>query len=71
MIGLEIDSTEDKFSISLDKNIFDKEIIISIIERLKVESIAKEVDFSENIIDVSNDIKTNWWKENKVSYLDL
>ncbi len=71
MTGMQISSTKDKFLISIDKNIFDNEIILNFIEGLKIDSLAKEVDLLDNLLEISEEIKDKWWKDNKASYLNL
>jgi hypothetical protein len=69
MIGYEVTSSENKVVVSIDKSLMDKEYVLKILDRLRLEYLAKKADFNESVMDLSDEIKTEWWKENKESFL--
>jgi hypothetical protein len=69
MGALEIKSTKDRMIISIDKSSIDSDYIIELMERLKVETLAKKVDFDKRILKLADEIKKKWWKENKDKFL--
>jgi len=69
MKALEIKSTRDRMIISIDKASIDSDYIIELMERLKVETLAKKVDFNKGILKLADEIKKKWWKENKKEFL--
>ncbi len=71
MEALEIKSTKDRMIISIDKSSIDSDYIIELMERLKVETLAKKVDFNKGILKLADEIKKKWWKENKDEFLEV
>ena len=70
MEAIDIKSTDAKYIITVDKSIVDMEIILDILEKLKLECLAKNIDFNENIVNLSEEIKKSWWKKNKDRFLE-
>lgn len=65
MTSIHLDTNEEKYLISLDKASFDKEWLIGLIERLRMEELAHKFNFSEDIEQLGEDIKSDWWSKNK------
>lgn len=63
MKGLNIQSEKNQIVIKIDRDTFDKNYLLSLLERMNVEQLAKKADFDESILDVADEIKKNWWKE--------
>ncbi len=70
MNPIQITTEKDRYLISLDKTAFDKRTLVSLIERLRIEFLANQVDFDESIEKLGEDIKQQWWKNNKKKFLD-
>lgn len=64
-----VESSGDRFIISIDKKSIDKDLLLQLIDNLRLESLADKVDFSEEIEELGEEIKKNWWKENKDRFI--
>jgi len=69
MKGLKIQSESNQIIISMNKNNFDENYLLRMIERMNIEYLAKKADFSENIVDLTDEINQNWWKEKGKKFL--
>ncbi len=70
MTGIHLDTQNDKYMISVDKSVFDKEWLIRLLESLRVEELAHQFDFDESIEDVGEEIKADWWAKNKNRFIN-
>jgi hypothetical protein len=70
MTSIHLDTNEEKYLISLDKASFDKEWLIGLIERLRMEELAHKFNFSEDIEQLGEDIKSDWWSKNKHRFVN-
>jgi hypothetical protein len=69
MDGLEINSQENKLIISMDKNLFSFQTLNHVVDYLKLEALLNKANFSEEILEVGEQIKKDWWEKNKNTYL--
>lgn len=69
MNGYEVTSLDNKVVVSMDKSLMDKEYVLKILERLRLEYLAKKADFDESVMELSKEIKTDWWQKNRESFL--
>ena len=69
MKAVTIDSSSDRFIISIDKSLVDKEVILRFLENLRLEFLAQKVDFGEDIEKLGDEIKADWWANNKGSFI--
>jgi hypothetical protein len=69
MEAVEVTSLKDRMVISIDKSLVSKEYLLNLLNRLYLEGLAKKADFDEEVLEVSEEIKSNWWKENKERFL--
>ena len=69
MEAIQIKSTNGELTIKVDKSRIDLDIILDFLERLRVEFLAKKIDFDEEVLKISDEIKTNWWSRNKERFL--
>ncbi len=65
MQAIDLQTTEDKFLISIDKNLVDKEFLLNLIEKIRLEYLVRKADFDESIKDLGEEIKADWWEKNK------
>ena len=65
MKAINIESTEDKYVISIDKNAIDKSFLFDLIDRLSIENLAQKIDLDDSIIELGEEIKKDWWENNK------
>ena len=69
MKAVTFDSSEDRFLISIDKKSINKDVLLQFLENLRLEALAEKVDFQEDIEDLGEDIKKDWWKKNKDRFI--
>ena len=70
MTSIHPDTQEDKYLISLDKASFDKEWLMSLLERLRMEELARKFNFDEDIEQLGEDIKNDWRNKNKSRFIN-
>ncbi|MCP1385348.1 hypothetical protein [Runella salmonicolor] len=70
MTSIHLDTLEDKYLISLDKSSFDKEWLMGLIERLRMEELAHKLNFDEGIEQLGEEIKSDWWNKNKQRFIN-
>ena len=63
--ALTIKTVDDRLLISIDKSYLDKDFLVRIINQIRIEYLAKKVDFNESIENLGEEIKENWWNRNK------
>lgn len=64
-----IENNREELIFKLKKSDFDSNFIISLIKRLETESLAQRSGFDESILSIAEEIKSDWWKQNKTDYL--
>ena len=69
MSTVKVKSSKDQFIISIDKDAINKESLLQFIENLRLESLAEKVDFDEDIEELGEEIKEDWWKKNKDRFI--
>ncbi len=65
MQSMTIETTSDKILITLDKKHVNQDAIIAMVKLIEIEAMAQEVNFSPDIAKLDEDIKRQWWQENK------
>lgn len=70
MTGIQLNTQNDKYLISVDKSMFDKEWLIKLLENLRVEELARKFDFDESIETLGEEIKAEWWAKNKKRFIN-
>ena len=69
MNAIEVQTSPDRYIISIDKSLMDKDVLFSFLERLKLEELARKVNFDESILEIGEEINKNWWKNNKSRFI--
>lgn len=70
MTSIHLDTSTDKYLISIDKKALDKTWLIKLVEKLRVEELAQQFDFNEEIEDLGEQIKADWWSKNKHRFIN-
>lgn len=70
MQAIDLQTTNDKFLISIDKNLVDKELLLNLIEKIHLESLVRKVNFDESLENLGEEIKVDWWKRNKDRFIN-
>lgn len=65
MEAISVESGKDKWLITVDANALDKDFVISLVEKLRLEYLAQKTNFDEEIESFGEEIKTDWWNKNK------
>lgn len=65
MEAVKLETQDDRFLISIDRNYVNQEVITRLIERIKLEHLVQKADFDESIEELGQRIKTDWWTKNK------
>jgi len=70
MSQVEIKTLKDKWIITVDKSVTDVETIDSFLKKLKIEELTRKADFDEEkLMQISDEIKKDWWDKNKKEFL--
>lgn len=70
MTSIHLDTLGEKYLISLDKSSFDKEWLMGLIERLRMEEPAHKLNFEEGIESLGEESKSDWWNKNKQRFIN-
>ena len=70
MTSIRLDTQNDKYTISVDKSAFDKAWIVRLVENLRMEELAHQFNFGEEIEVLGEEIKANWWATNKARFIN-
>lgn len=69
MEAVTLETQDDKFLISIDKNYVEKDFLVKLIDKIKLEHLVHKVDFDESIEELGEQIKADWWEKNKTRFL--
>lgn len=70
METLEIKSTKDKFIITIDRSTVNARVLTNLIKRLRLEQLVQKANFDDDIVELGEQIKKDWWKKNKKRFLE-
>jgi hypothetical protein len=71
MDAISINTTPDKFVISIDKKFLREEVVLDLVERLHIEHLAESINFDAGIEQMGTEIKADWWAKNKERILGI
>lgn len=66
----DIKSTKDKFIITVDRSAVDARFLTNFVKRLRVEQLIRKANFDDDILELAEKIKRDWWKKNKKRFLE-
>jgi hypothetical protein len=66
----EIKSTRDKLIITVDRSAVDARFLTNLVKRLRVEQLIRKANFDDDILELAERIKKDWWKKNKKRFLE-
>ena len=69
MEAIQVEDNKNQFFISIDKNAIDKETLLELLTKIRVEHLSRKVDFSEDIEQLGEEIKSDWWRKDKDKWL--
>ena len=65
MKTISLETAGDEFVIRLKRNSIDEAFVMELLRKLRMEQLAKEVDFDADIEKLGEEIKAEWWQKNK------
>ena len=72
MAAIDIETKNQKYIISIDRNMMDSNAFYAFFERLRTEFLAQKMNTDEaDLMSLSEEIKTNWWQRNQTKILDI
>ena len=60
MDAISVNTTPDKFVISIDKSFLKEDFVLNLVERLRMEYLAEAIDFNADIEKMGDTMKTDW-----------
>ncbi len=69
MRAIEFNSNKDRFLISIDKSFIDQKVLYGLLDNMRLELLAKKINFSKSVEEIGDEIKADWWKKNKKKFL--
>ncbi len=63
--AITLQTTNNSFLITIDKKYIEQDVIFRLMNRIRLEYLVKTVDFDENIEILAEEIKSDWWENNK------
>lgn len=69
MEAITLEKQANRFVISIEEGYINKDALTQLIERLKWEHLIEKADFDEDIVAFGEEIKANWWAQNKERFL--
>ena len=65
MQGIAVQTTKNKYKISIDKKFYGEKTVTSLLNFLELEYLAGRVDLKKSVMDISKEIKSGIWKKEK------
>ena len=69
MTAIQVSRNETEMIINIPKSSVAPEVIMRILERFRFEELIQKADFQEDIEDIGEEIKADWWSKNRDKYL--
>lgn len=67
---IQIRSEAGKITITIDVASVELAELARLLAFAQTEKLVRKADFSENVLNVGDDIKREWWQKNKARYLE-
>jgi phage gp29-like protein len=71
MTAIQVNSTATETIINIPKAAVAPEIVMRILERIRFEELIQKSDFQEDIENIGEEIKADWWQRNRDKYLQI
>jgi hypothetical protein len=69
MEGLTIVNTDDKLVLTINKNNFTEEVLSDVYKIARMYYLICKADFDESVLEIGEEIKREWWENNKARFL--
>lgn len=70
MTAFQVQNTPETLQVIVDKKYFNEEELLRILNYLRVEFLAKKIDFDEDLEAFGEEIKQDWWSANKGRFIE-
>lgn len=70
MTAIRLDTQPDTYTISIDRSAVNRQWLAQLIERLRLEELAGQLNFGEDVEALGEQIKADWWAKNKSRFID-
>lgn len=60
MCSVKLETTKDRYIISIDQRLISKVVLLQLLENLRVEALAGGVDFQDDIMNLGKEMKESW-----------
>ena len=71
MTAITLETTDQKYLISIDRSLMDKPAFYAFFDRLRTEALANQMNTDEaDLMALSEEIKANWWAANQTKILN-
>jgi len=67
--AISLQTIDNQFVISIDKTYIEQEFIFRLMNRVRIEYLAKKADLDESIEELGEEMKANWWEKNKDRFI--
>lgn len=65
MTAFKVQHSAESVQVTFDKKYFSDDELLKLLNFLRVEFLAKKINFGEDIEALGNEIKQDWWLKNK------
>ncbi len=69
MTAFQVQHTAETMQVVFDKKYFSDEELLKILNFMRLEFLAKKIDFDEDIEELGAEINRNWWLKNKTRFI--
>jgi hypothetical protein len=69
MMTFQVQQTAETMQVVFDRKHFSDEELLKILSFLRLEFLAKKIDFDEDIEDLGREINRDWWLKNKTRFI--
>ncbi len=69
MTAINIQNKDNEILIRLNRNSFDETYLISLVKRLNLEATVKEAQIDTKVLEIADEIDTEWWSKNCDEFL--
>jgi len=69
MNPISVQSQKDFIQITLDRTLVPMDFLLDLLDTLQIEYLAKEINFSDDMLQIGEDIKREWWQKHKRQFL--
>lgn len=70
MENLVIENIGNQLILKLNKKVFDKNFLISIVKKMELENLAIKSEFNQELMNIAEQINRDWWEANGDKFLE-